>query len=199
MHVPPITLISVFSQLPLLQNLRISGVPSTAIPLIMACLPNLIELDTDYLQDGNYPLPSMPLPRLQKLTIRPNSATTSVSDVCNWACSLIPHEGPLQSFTLSFTITIPLSFVTHLICRHGRSLTEFCVGFAQVTPEVLTYLCRNCPALELLKCSVPNSDMVRQVLSIPSAITKRLLANNRKSYRTRQEPSDTPVCLVGPS
>ena len=34
---------------------------------------------------------------------------------------------------------------------------------------------------------------------IPNTITKCLLANDRKSYRTRQQPSYTPVSLVDPS
>ena len=123
LHVPPITLISVFSQLPLLQSLRIWGVPSTAIPSIMACLPNLIVLDTDYLQYGNYPFPSTPLPHLQQLTIRTSPLPASGSDeLWNWTCSLIPHEGSLQSFSLvSFEIEIPLSFITRLIRRHGAA------------------------------------------------------------------------------
>ena len=193
-----------FSQLPLLQNLQISGVPSTAIPSIMACLPKLIVLDTDYhiQQHGNYHLPSTPLPHLQWLTIRVSSEDASGADeLWNWTCSLIPHEGSLQSFSLmSFTITTPLSFVTRLIRRHGWSLTQFRVGLVQVALEVLIYLCRDCPDLALLECSVARVDTVRlEVLSIPSAITKRFLANDRKSYRTRQEPPYTPVCLVDPS
>jgi len=194
--VPPITLISVFSQLPLLQNLQISGVPSTAIPSIMACLPNLIALDTNYEQHGNYHLPSTPLPHLQRLRIQARSVDASESgDLWNWLCSLIPHEASLQSFSLTSKFAIPLSFVTRLIRRHGQSLTQFHV-FARVTPEVLVYLGRNCLALTSLVCSVASADMVRQVLSIPSVITKRLLANDRKSYRTRQEPSYSPVHLV---
>ena len=100
---------------------------------------------------------------------------------------------------MSFEIEIPLSFITRLIRRHGRSLTEFCVDSAYITPEALTYLCRDCLALVLLECSIESGDTVRQVLSIPSAITKHLLANDRKSYRTCQEPSYTPVHLVAPS
>ncbi|KIM66131.1 hypothetical protein SCLCIDRAFT_1211367 [Scleroderma citrinum Foug A] len=159
--ISPAILISVFSQFPLLQNLRILGVASTAIPSIITCLPNLIALDMDYQRHGNYPLPSMPLPHLQQLTIRANSVDASgLVELWNWTCSLIPHEGSLQSFSLvSFTIVIPLPFITRLICRHGRSLTQFCVGSAQVTPEVMTYLCRDCPALASLECSVVNLDM----------------------------------------
>ena len=188
-----------FSQLPLLRSLRILRVPNAAIPSILACLPNLIALDAGYYrQCGNYDLPLTPLPHLQQLTIQACSQDASGFDeLWNWTCSLIPHEGSLQSFSLMFSkIAIPLSFITRLIRSHGCSLTQFHVGSAQVTPEVLIYLCRDCPALAMLGCSVASLDMVRQVLSIPSAITKCLLANDRKSCRTRQEPSYTPVCLV---
>jgi len=166
--VPPITLISAFSQLPLLQTLQISGVPSTVIPSIMACLPNLIALDTNYYErHGNYPLPSTPLPRLQWLTIRAGSVDDCRADeLWDWTRSLIPHKGSLQSFSLvSFDITTSLAFVTRLIRRHGQSLTQFRVGLAPVTPEVLIYLCSNCPGLALLQCSVVGVDTVGQALS----------------------------------
>ena len=177
LHVPPITLISVFSQLPLLRSLRIWGVPSTAIPSIMACLPNLIALETDYQEQGNFPFPSTPLPHLQQLTIvRPTPSSLcdfGTDELWNWTSSLIPHEGSLQSFSLvSFEIAIPLSFIACLVHGHGWSLTEFCVDSAYITPEALTYPCRDCLALVLLKCSMESSDVVRQVLSILSAITK---------------------------
>ena len=190
-----------FSQLPLLQNLRILPVQSAAIPLIMTCLPNLITLDTDYRHHKNYHFPSTLLPRLQQLTIRAGSVDASGSDeLWNWTCSLIPHEESLQSFSLvSKDIAISLSFVTRLIRGHGRSLTKFCVGSARVTPEVMIYLCRNCPALVLLECSIASFDLVRQVLSIPNAIMKPLLANDRQSYRTCQEPWYTPAHVVDPS
>jgi len=169
------------------------------MPSIMACLPKLIALDTEYQKPGNYHLPSTPLPRLQRLTIRMSSVDVfGPEQLWNWTCSLIPHEGSLLSFSLgSFAIqgqiAIPLSFVTRLIRRHGQSLTWFRVGTAQVTPEALVYLCRDCLALTSLECSVASANVVRQVVYFASVILKRLLGNDRKSYRTRQEPSHTPV------
>ncbi|KIM66140.1 hypothetical protein SCLCIDRAFT_1152588, partial [Scleroderma citrinum Foug A] len=164
LHVPPITLISVFSQLPLLRSLRIWGVPSIAIPSIMACLPNLIVLEMDYQEQGNFPFPSTPLPHLQQLTIvQPTSSSLcdfGTDELWNWTSSLIPHEGSLQSFSLvSFEIVIPLSFIACLVHGHGWSLTEFCVDSAYITPKALTYPCRNCLALVLLKCSMESSDV----------------------------------------
>jgi len=187
-----------FSQLPLLQTLRISGVPSASIPSIMACLPNLVGLSVDY---ESYHLPSTPLPHLQRLVVTTTLLDDSGTDeLWNWTCSLIPHEGSLQSFSLlSYKFTIPLSFVTRLIRRHGQSLTHFRADTAQVSHEVLVYLCRDCPALELLECSVASADVVRQVVYLPSVIGKRLLANDCKSYRTCQEPSCNPLYLVDPS
>ena len=203
LSVPVATLIFVFARLPLLRNLRIFHVSSAAIPWIMVCLPNLTELLTVYHHHAHYPFPSTPLPRLQWLTIRMSSVDVFAPEqLWDWICSLVPHEGSLLSFSLlSFLIqeqiAIPLSFVTRLIRKHGQSLTQFHV-VAYVTHEALVYLCRDCPALTSLECSVASLDMVRQVLSIPSVIAKRLLANDRKSYRTRQEPSYTPVRLVDP-
>ncbi|KAL4079121.1 hypothetical protein J3A83DRAFT_4356105 [Scleroderma citrinum] len=163
--VPPAILISVFSQLPLLQDLRVKGVQSAAMPSIMACLPNLIALDTEFQRHGNYHLPSTPLPRLQRLTIRTSSVDVFGPDqLWNWTCSLIPYEGSLQSFSLgSFAvqgrIAIPQSFVTRLLRRHGKSLVQFIVGIAEITPDSLIYLCLDCPSLESLECSVASADM----------------------------------------
>ena len=165
----------------------------------MACLPNLTTLDTDYREQGSYQLPSTSLPHLQQLTIRARYSYAT-DELWNRTYSLIPHEGSLQSFSLmSNDIAIPLSFVTRLIRGHGWTLTQFRAGSAQVPAEVMIYLCRDCPALVLLECSVVRLDLVRQVLSNPSAITKRLLANDRQSYRTCQEPLYTPAHPMDPS
>ncbi|PFH46863.1 hypothetical protein AMATHDRAFT_68897 [Amanita thiersii Skay4041] len=51
--VPPTILITVLSQLPLLQDLRLKGAPASAVLTILSLLPNLQSLDTEYLISGS--------------------------------------------------------------------------------------------------------------------------------------------------
>ncbi|KAF9228477.1 hypothetical protein BS17DRAFT_793184 [Gyrodon lividus] len=163
--VPPTILISVFLKLPLLRDLRLKGVPSAAIPAIMACLPNLIALDTEYLGSGNYRVPSTPLPALQQLTVRSGSVDVlGPEQLWTWTRSLLPHLGSLQSFTLnSFAVhgqmTIPLAFIVSLASSQRNSLREFVAGVAQLTLDSVSHLCLNCPILETLACSVASPDV----------------------------------------
>ncbi|KAF9243211.1 hypothetical protein BU15DRAFT_43286 [Melanogaster broomeanus] len=170
--VPPTILISVFLKLPLLRDLRLKGVPSAAIPAIMACLPNLVALDTEYSGSGNYRMPSTPLPALQRLTVRTGSVDVlGPEQLWTWTRSLLPHTGFLQSFTLnSFAVngqmTIPWPFIVSLARKQGESLREFAVGVAQLTLDSISHLCLNCPGLETLVCSVASPS----VASISKAI-----------------------------
>ncbi|KAG1836091.1 hypothetical protein DFJ58DRAFT_819685 [Suillus subalutaceus] len=139
--VPATILVSVFMKLPLLQELCLKGAPSAAIPAIIACLPNLIALDTEYLGSGNYRTPLTPLPPI-----------------------LLPHQQTLKSFTLNAfavhgQITIPRPFIVNLTDRHGKSLQDFAVGLAQLTLETVSYMCSTCPQLSTLECSVASPDV----------------------------------------
>ncbi|KAM6502945.1 hypothetical protein JOM56_002922 [Amanita muscaria] len=51
--VPPTIIISVLSQLPLLQDLHIKGVQASAVLTILTLLPDLQTLDTEYLNSGS--------------------------------------------------------------------------------------------------------------------------------------------------
>lgn len=163
--VPPTVLISVFLQLPLLRDLRVRGVPSAAIPSIMACLPKLTALDTDYNGRGKYRSPHVPLPSLRSLTVQASSVDVLGPDqLWRWISSLIPHGESLQSFSLaSFAvqgqIAIPHPFIIRLIRLHGKSLKRFTVAAAEITPDALLYLSRDCPLLEELECSGPSPNV----------------------------------------
>ncbi|KAG1723125.1 uncharacterized protein EDB91DRAFT_183771 [Suillus paluster] len=163
--VPATILISVFMKLPLLQELCLKGAPSAAIPAIIACLPNLIALDAEYLGSGNYRSPLTPLPRLQRLTVRAGSVDIlGPQKLWTWMRALLPHQQTLKSFTLNaFAVqgqmTVPRPFIMNLTARHGISLQEFAVGVAQVTLEAVSHMCSTCPQLELLECSVASSDV----------------------------------------
>lgn len=163
--VPATILISVFMKLPLLQELCLKGAPSAAIPAIIACLPNLIALDTEYLDSGNYRTPLTPLPRLQRLTIQTGSVDIDgPQKLWTWMRILLPHQQTLKSFTLNAfavhgQITIPRPFIVNLTGRHGKSLQDFAVGVAQLTLETVSYMCSTCPQLTTLECSVASPDV----------------------------------------
>ncbi|KIK44508.1 hypothetical protein CY34DRAFT_802601 [Suillus luteus UH-Slu-Lm8-n1] len=164
--VPATILTSVFMKLPLLQELCLKGAPSAAIPAIIACLPNLIALDTEYLGSGNYRPPLTPLPRLQRLTVQTGSVDIDgPQKLWTWMRILLPHQQTLKSFTLNAfavhgQITIPRPFIVNLTGRHGKSLQDFAVGVAQLTLETVSYMCSTCPQLATLECSVASPDVV---------------------------------------
>lgn len=132
----------------------------------MACLPNLIALDTEYLNSGNYRTPLTPLPQLQRLTVRTESLDVlGPQQLWTWMRALVPHQQTLKSFTLyAFAVqgqtSIPRPFIVSLTRGHGKSLQEFAVGMAQVTLESVSYICSTCPQLESLQCSVASPDVV---------------------------------------
>ncbi|KAH7883257.1 hypothetical protein F5I97DRAFT_1980502 [Phlebopus sp. FC_14] len=179
--VPPTILIFVFTKLPLLRDLRLKGAPSAAIPAIMACLPNLIALDTEYLGSGNYRTPSTPLPRLKKLTVRTGSVDVlGPEQLWTWTSSLIPYPGSLQSFALNSSavhgqMTIPHPFIVSLAGRHAVSLREFVVGVAQMSLDSISYLCSKCPVLETLACSVASPDVPTIAKAIENGNSLRVL------------------------
>jgi len=170
--VPSTILISVFMKLPLLQDLTLKGAPSAAMLAIMACLPNLIALDTEYLYlgSGNYRTSLAPLPRLQRLTVRTGSLDVlGPLELWTWMRALVPHQQTLKSFTLNaFAVNGQMSivrpFIVSLTTGHGRSLQEFAVGVAHVALETVSYICSACPQLETLECSVASPDVVSRPL-----------------------------------
>lgn len=153
-------------KLPLLQDLYLKGASSAAILAIMACLPNLIALDTDYSGFGNYRIPPTPLPRLQRLTVRTESLDVlGPQQLWTWTRALVPHKQTLKSFTLNaFAVqgqtAIPRPFIASLTSGHGESLQKFAVGVTQMTLEAVSYICSLCPQLESLQCSVASPDVV---------------------------------------
>ncbi|KAG2065242.1 hypothetical protein BDR04DRAFT_1083367 [Suillus decipiens] len=179
--VPATILVSVFMRLPLLQELCLKGAPSTAIPAIIACLPNLIALDTEYLGFGNYRTPLTPLPRLQRLTVHTGSVDIDgPQNLWTWMRILLPHQQTLKSFTLNAfavhgQITIPRPFIRNLTDRHGKSLQDFAVGVAQLTLEIVSYMCSTCPQLATLECSVASPDVDSIIKAIESGHNLRTL------------------------
>ncbi|KAI9568831.1 hypothetical protein HD554DRAFT_2204841 [Boletus coccyginus] len=179
--VPPTILISVFSKLPLLRDLKLKGVPSAAVPAIMGCLPNLVALDMEYLGSGNYRVPSTPLPALEHLTVRAGSVDILGPDrLWTWTRSLLPHVGSLESFTLhSFSVygrvAIPWPFIVFLATKQGQSLEELIVGAVMLNLDSLSQLCLKCPALRTIHCTVASPDVESISKAISNGNTLRTL------------------------
>ncbi|KAF9523841.1 hypothetical protein CPB83DRAFT_798739 [Crepidotus variabilis] len=187
--VPPTILITVLSQLPLLQDLRLKGAPASAIATILSFLPNLRSLDTEYHSTGNSsyrravvsPTPtsgdglqSLPLPVLRHLTLR----TSSIDNLgpirlWGWIQDIVPRAG-LETFRLlAFSINgdsgIPRMFILDLASKHSASLKHFMVGDSYLTLMDIECLCSKFPMLETLVCSVANSDVPSIVEAIATA------------------------------
>lgn len=163
--VPPTILVSVLSQVPLLQELRLRGAPSAAIPTLLGYLPNLVTLDTEFLGSGIYRSSNMPLPHLRNLTVRTSSIdTTGPQKLWTWILQLLPYQS-LESFTLNaFAVqghtVVPRGFIMDLASLQKTTLREFVVNMTQLTLEDIKYLCLMSPVLEYLTCSVASPNVV---------------------------------------
>jgi hypothetical protein len=174
----------VLSQLPRLRNLRLKGARSSAIPEILASLPDLIVLDTEYLGPGLlYPLDrDSPFPLLQRLTVRTSSVDLQGPvQLWAWLRALTPCPS-LESFTLNAFSTagqtnIPRDFLLSLARRHENTLRRFLVNMTQLTLEDVQCICELFPHLEELSCAVASYDAVRSSFPFPvSSNNHRLIS-----------------------
>lgn len=146
--VPPTILVSVISQLPLLQNLYLKGAPPSAVLTIFTLLPHLHTLDTEFLNPGAgniwprgwpFQLPSassttnqtsnasqnLPtLPTLRNLTVRTSSIDTlGPNKLFPWIRALVVNPGleslRLLTFTTNGHTDIPRSFILDMARVHG--------------------------------------------------------------------------------
>ncbi|KAJ4483607.1 hypothetical protein J3R30DRAFT_3680978 [Lentinula aciculospora] len=112
--VPPTILVTVISQLPLLQSLRLKGVASNAIIDLLTYLPLLDNLDAEYLPSQTQLSPRdyarlIMLPALKMLTVRTNSRRDAIDPLkmYDWIRLLTNREG-LQAFKLhAFSLSLP--------------------------------------------------------------------------------------------
>ncbi|KAJ7125235.1 hypothetical protein C8R44DRAFT_840362 [Mycena epipterygia] len=174
------------SQLPLLQDIRLKGAPSNAIPTMLTFLPNLRSLDTEYLASGpsnaRLVLNQDKMAVLRHLTVR-----TSSIDIMGplklwvWIKTILPRPGletfKLHAFTLHMGHTrIPQAFILDLALMQGDTLKHFIAGDAELTLPDLECLCHKFPKLETLVCRVVAPD----VNTIAAAVAK---ATNLKTIR----------------
>ena len=157
--VPATILLAVLSQLPLLKKLRLKGAPSGSIPEVLAVLPNLVALDTEYFGPGNMRYQEPPRARLQELTVRASSVDLLGPDqLWQWILRLIPKPS-LETFTLDTFSTLgemsmPRRFLLDLAQTHRHTMKHFIVDTVQITIDDLELLCTAFTSLESLSCSI---------------------------------------------
>jgi hypothetical protein len=146
--VPLTILVSVISQLPLLQNLYLKGASPSAVLTIFTLLPHLHTLDTEFLNSGagyiwprgwhfrlpapgfQAPLTTDPsqnlpaLPTLRNLTVRTSSIDTlGPNKLFPWIRALVVNPGleslRLLTFTTNGYTDIPRSFILDMARVHG--------------------------------------------------------------------------------
>ncbi|KAK7691974.1 hypothetical protein QCA50_005379 [Cerrena zonata] len=159
--VGPTLLVLVLSHLPKLKTLRLKGAPSNAIPEILAVLPNLESLDTEYLGSGRgrslYDNPSVA--SLRELTVRTSSVDVQgPPNLWPWISSLVPRESletlTLHTFSTQGDMSMPRMFLLDLAKTHKQTLKHFNVDTVQLTLQDVECLCTMYPNLESISCSL---------------------------------------------
>ncbi|KIY53052.1 hypothetical protein FISHEDRAFT_63477 [Fistulina hepatica ATCC 64428] len=175
-NLPPTLIITTISHLPLLQSLRIKGVPSGTMFEILTLLPQLHSLDTEYYH-STCRRRSVPyiLPTLRNLTVRTSSLDTVQQTLWRWILEIVPHPG-LDSLTLNTESIIPRMFILDLAAVHRKSLKYFSVTGPHMSLMDLECVCYKFPELESVMCPVASPD----IDSIFSAVSR---ARNLRSLK----------------
>ncbi|KAJ6497524.1 hypothetical protein C8R45DRAFT_822497, partial [Mycena sanguinolenta] len=202
--VPNTLLLSVFSQLPLLQDIRLKGAPLNAIPKILTLLPNLRSLDTEYLTSGPSKLLAAnpeEMAALRHLTVR-----TSSIDIMGplklwaWIITILPRPGletlKLHAFTLHMGHTrIPRAFILDLAILQADTLKHLIAGDAELSLPDIECLCYKFPKLETLECLVVAPDVDTIAAAIGKATNLRTLRLQVHWIRTDKQPAPKDLSL----
>ncbi|KAJ7270095.1 hypothetical protein B0H12DRAFT_1310749 [Mycena haematopus] len=203
--VPNTLLLSVLSQLPLLQDIRLKGAPSNTIPKILTFLPNLRSLDTEYSASGPSNMRLVPnrdeMAALRHLTVR-----TSSIDIMGplklwaWITTILPRPGletlKLHAFTLHMGHTrIPRAFILELATLQAHSLKHFMAGDAELTLPDVECLCYKFPELETLVCLVVAPDVDAIAAAVEKAVNLKTLRLQVHWIRTDEQPAPKDLSL----
>ncbi|KAF8150455.1 hypothetical protein K438DRAFT_1865432 [Mycena galopus ATCC 62051] len=193
------------SQLPLLQNIRLKGAPSNAIPKILTFLPNLRSLDTEYLTSG--PLNPRLAPNRDEMSpLRHLTVRTSSIDIMGplklwaWITMILPRPGletlKLHAFTLHMGHTrIPRAFILDLATTQAKSLKHFIAGDAELTLPDIECLCYKFPKLETLVCLVVAPDVDTIASAVEKAVNLKTLRLQVHWIRTDEQPAPKDLSL----
>ncbi|KAJ7104562.1 hypothetical protein C8R43DRAFT_1047255 [Mycena crocata] len=196
--VPNTILLSVLSQLPLLEDIRLKGAPSNAIPSILTFLPNLRSLDTEYLGSGPSNARLTPNPDAMA-TLRHLTVRTSSIDIMGplklwvWITMILPRPGletlKLHAFTLHMGHTrIPRAFILDLAKMQGNTLKHFIAGDAELTLPDIECLCHKFPKLETLVCLVVAPDVDTIAAAVEKATALKMLRLQVNWIRNDTQP-----------
>ncbi|KAJ7072742.1 hypothetical protein C8F01DRAFT_1105067 [Mycena amicta] len=183
--------LSLFSGLVSLQELRLKGAPASIIPTILALLPNLHTLDTDFVarrQPTNVEH-CEPTATLGHLTVRTSSCSPDTpTQLYAWIKQL---GGPTKSFTLhAFTVRVPHIVPSAFFRSLASTLKEFMVGEAQVGLADVQFCCESMPGLERIECQVEAPDVSTLRKAVDTG--KRL---RRVKFRVRWTGLTGKLCL----
>ena len=180
----PTTLVSVFQRLPLLRHLRLRGAPANTILPILALLPDLRSLDTEYhvanstsffsdekshslhlTENGITGIQSPTLPALQHITVRTSfKPDKGFQMLWKWVCDLVPFPSletfRLHGFPWNSDAEIPRSFIINMTDKHGATLKHFVVSDCYISLENLQWLSSKFLILETLECSLVSPNLV---------------------------------------
>lgn len=165
-------LVLVLSHLPELRTLRLKGAPSNAIPEILAVLPKLESLDTEYLGSGRgralYDTPSVA--SLRELTVRTSSVDVQgPPNLWPWIISLVPSQSletlTMHTFSTQGDMAVPRIFLLDLAKAHKQTLKKFHVDAVQLTLQDIECLCTMFTNLESISCSLAYCNNHVRILS----------------------------------
>ncbi|KAF7362351.1 hypothetical protein MVEN_00581800 [Mycena venus] len=203
--IPSTLLLSVLSQLPLLQNIRLKGAPSNAIPKILTFLPNLRSLDTEYLVSGPSNARLAPnrdeMATLRHLTVRTSSIDAmGPLKLWAWITTILPRPGletlKLHAFTLHMGHTrIPRAFILDLATMQANSLKHFIAGDAEFTLPDIECLCYKFPKLETLECLVVAPDPDAIAAAVEKAVNLKTLRLRVHWICTDEQPAPLDLTL----
>ncbi|KAF5317312.1 hypothetical protein D9611_003627 [Ephemerocybe angulata] len=168
---------------PPLRELRLKGASASGITGVLAVLPKLKVLDTEYLPSFGRARPasssSTPPPALETLTVRTSSGDfMGPQKLWPWILELIPgpaaslHTFSLHSFVMNVmgkgSISVPGEFLLELSRVHGATLRQVILGDAMLTLGDVECLVDRCVGLEVLSCgtvaSMEKVDMIKKAL-----------------------------------
>ena len=165
---PASILVAVLAHLPRLRALRLKGAPSGAILDVLALLPRLVALDTDYfggarafgrggLLGAGADDADAPAAALHELTVRTSSVDVQgLPQLWPWIRRLTPRAGlaalTLNAFSTQGEALIPRGFILDMATVHRDTLRHFTADWTQMTCADIECLCTVFPALETLSC-----------------------------------------------
>jgi hypothetical protein len=176
--VPGTLLVSALAPLRRLRALRVRGVMSSALPRLLARLPGLTALDTDYVAGALPPPGAEDMPALRHLTVRASSIDVDGPvNLWEWIMRLLAPRradrdreadgagapGGLESFTLSAfalsgAMAAPHALLAFLVRHHARTLRRFVAGETRLERAGLRLLAGACGALAELGCALAVAD-----------------------------------------